>query len=348
MSPKPYSARAIGVSALLCSLLFTGCATDKAVSEQTKPLHDQISSLQQDLSSSNKAVLSETREQAASLIARQDSLEKQVAAMQADLQALQDKVKVQDEHARQSDQRLNEQTQSLNEQIKQTDKRVEDLDSATQGVTRQLAANGTRQEVDADALMALSKRVTQDEQLLKDQSKALSDQTGMVKDRLDADSVAQTNSETALDGRLTHVEQRLNDLSALVQEAMAEAAKEIFLANGKEAFTVTLTDDKVLYPQNDPRIAPGDVAKLEDLAQRLSKLGKEYHLDIQGHTDDLSTEDNNYHLGKARAEVVKRYLHDKLGISFNRMSSVSYGATKPLDPYGHNNRRIFIRVLILK
>jgi hypothetical protein len=30
------------------------------------------------------------------------------------------------------------------------------------------------------------------------------------------------------------------------------------------------------------------------------------------------------------------------------MSTISYGANKPLDPVGGNNRRIFIRVLVLK
>ena len=126
------------------------------------------------------------------------------------------------------------------------------------------------------------------------------------------------------------------------------AAKEIFLANGKEAFTVSLTDDKVLYPQNDPYLDPIDVAKLNQLAANLTKLDQEYHLDIQGHTANNSTEDNNYSLGKARAEVVKRHLHEKLGIPINRMSTISYGANKPLSESNGQNRRIFIRVLVLK
>jgi len=90
--------------------------------------------------------------------------------------------------------------------------------------------------------------------------------------------------------------------------------------------------------------------QLEDSMQaaNLTKLDQEYHLDIQGHTANNSTDDNNYSLGKARAEVVKRYLHEKLGISINRMSTISYGANKPLNDSNGQNRRIFIRVLVLK
>jgi outer membrane protein OmpA-like peptidoglycan-associated protein len=140
----------------------------------------------------------------------------------------------------------------------------------------------------------------------------------------------------------------LKSVSNLVQEALAASAKEIFLANGKEAFTVMLTEDKVLYPQNDPNLDPRDAAKLDELADKLVKLDQEYHLDIQGHTANTSTDDNNYSLGKARAEVAKRYLHEKKGISISRMSTISYGANKPLSPAGGSNRRIFIRVLVLK
>lgn len=151
----------------------------------------------------------------------------------------------------------------------------------------------------------------------------------------------------AADQRLGATEQRLKELNGLVQEAVAMAAKEIFLANGKEAYSATLTGDRVLYPLNDPALDSRDRAKLDELAAHLATLDQEYHLDIQGHTDDTSTEDNNYNLGKARAEVVRRYLHERQGIPINRMSTTSYGSSKPLDPMGNHNRRILVRVLVL-
>ena len=194
---------------------------------------------------------------------------------------------------------------------------------------------------------ALATKVGSLEKILSaasDQTRSNASQVATAQTRLDA----ATGADNALDTRLNLAEQRLNTLSGLVQEALALAAKDLFLANGKEAFTALLTNDKVIYPQNDPNLDPRDAAMLDELANRLGKLDQEYHLDIQGHTANNSTEDNNYNLGKARAEVVKRYLHEKKGISLSRMSAISYGANKPQQPAGGNNRRIFVRVLVLK
>lgn len=176
----------------------------------------------------------------------------------------------------------------------------------------------------------------------------LSNKTAQLAANLQVKQDAEAIASRALDARLNLVEQQLKTLSGLVQEALAASAKEIFLANGKEAFTVLLTEDKVLYPQNDPNLEPRDAAKLDDLADKLIKLDQEYHLDIQGHTANISSEDNNYALGKARAEVIKSYLHENKGISISRMSAISYGANKPASPAEGGNRRILIRVLVLK
>lgn len=178
----------------------------------------------------------------------------------------------------------------------------------------------------------------------------------------DARAVA---GERALAERLTRVEARLAELSGLPErtaqlerrlegvtassdEALALARQEQIRTHGKEAFTVLLTEDKTLYPLNSPELGNQDVAKLDDLAARLVGLGQEYHLEIQGHTDNIGTEDYNYALGMARAEVVKRYLHERRGIPLGQMSVISFGAASPVDRDSHRNRRILIRVLVLK
>lgn len=65
---------------------------------------------------------------------------------------------------------------------------------------------------------------------------------------------------------------------------------------------------------------------------------------IEGHCDERGTEEYNMALGQRRAEAVKSYLVS-LGISSNRLSTISYGEERPADP-GHNetawakNRRV--------
>lgn len=65
---------------------------------------------------------------------------------------------------------------------------------------------------------------------------------------------------------------------------------------------------------------------------------------IEGHCDERGTNAYNMALGERRAESVKAFLVN-LGISDTRMTTISYGEEKPIDP-GHNedawakNRRV--------
>jgi OmpA-OmpF porin, OOP family len=66
---------------------------------------------------------------------------------------------------------------------------------------------------------------------------------------------------------------------------------------------------------------------------------------IEGHTDNVGTADYNEKLSLRRAESVRQYLVDKLGISPARLKSVGYGFNKPIADNGTaegraKNRRI--------
>jgi len=69
---------------------------------------------------------------------------------------------------------------------------------------------------------------------------------------------------------------------------------------------------------------------------------------IEGHTDERGTPQYNIALGERRAESVRSFL-EGLGVAASRMSTVSYGEEKPVDP-GHNeaawakNRRAHIEI----
>lgn len=55
---------------------------------------------------------------------------------------------------------------------------------------------------------------------------------------------------------------------------------------------------------------------------------------IEGHCDERGTSEYNLALGERRANSAKQYLV-QLGISEDRISTISYGKERPLDP-GHN------------
>jgi peptidoglycan-associated lipoprotein len=79
------------------------------------------------------------------------------------------------------------------------------------------------------------------------------------------------------------------------------------------------------------------------------KKNPKMKIQIEGHCDERGTVEYNLALGERRANNTKRYLVS-LGISPNRITIISFGKERPLDP-GHNeeawakNRRAHIVVL---
>src|SRR5271154_2065163 len=77
-----------------------------------------------------------------------------------------------------------------------------------------------------------------------------------------------------------------------------------------------------------------DQHKLQALGQGL-KAHPTARIVIAGNTDEVGTEEYNLALGQRRAAVARSYLV-ALGISPERIETVSYGEERPADP-GHND-----------
>ena len=89
---------------------------------------------------------------------------------------------------------------------------------------------------------------------------------------------------------------------------------------------------------------------LDDLAGKVKGLDKGVYLEIEGHTDNIGSEDYNEHLGELRAEAVRNYLAEKAGIPLHVMNVISFGETKPVAANNTaegraKNRRVVVRVL---
>lgn len=72
---------------------------------------------------------------------------------------------------------------------------------------------------------------------------------------------------------------------------------------------------------------------LEKKAEFL-RAHSQYKVNIEGYCDERGTNEYNMALGERRAKAAMKYLN-ALGISANRMSTISYGEERPADP-GHN------------
>ena len=80
-------------------------------------------------------------------------------------------------------------------------------------------------------------------------------------------------------------------------------------------------------------IRPGDTEILKENAALLTKHPS-VKIQIEGHCDERGTIEYNLALGERRANSTKQYLIS-LGISSDRISTISYGEERPSDP-GHN------------
>jgi peptidoglycan-associated lipoprotein len=80
-------------------------------------------------------------------------------------------------------------------------------------------------------------------------------------------------------------------------------------------------------------IRPEDAAILKENAALLMKYPK-VKIQIEGHCDERGTAEYNLALGERRGNSARKYLVS-LGIPENRISTISYGKERPLDP-GHN------------
>jgi peptidoglycan-associated lipoprotein len=77
-------------------------------------------------------------------------------------------------------------------------------------------------------------------------------------------------------------------------------------------------------------IRPGDAEILKENAALLLKHS-DVNIQIEGHCDERGTIEYNLALGERRANRTKMFLISQ-GISANRISIISYGEEKPLDP----------------
>jgi outer membrane protein OmpA-like peptidoglycan-associated protein len=144
-------------------------------------------------------------------------------------------------------------------------------------------------------------------------------------------------------------EQRLQQLDRTTKDAIARASEAGKLAQGKFNYAVVLSDDKAHFPVNGHELSDEAKQQLDDFVEKLKTDDKNVYIEIQGHTDSTGTPQHNMQLGQERADAVRLYLNQK-GVALNRMSTISYGETQPVDSNSSKegrskNRRVVIVVL---
>ncbi len=99
-----------------------------------------------------------------------------------------------------------------------------------------------------------------------------------------------------------------------------------------EVFESSLLKD-VRFDFDKYDIRPADAAALKENAALLKKYPK-VKIQVEGHCDERGTVEYNLALGERRANSTRNYLVS-IGVSPERVSTISYGKERPLDP-AHN------------
>ncbi|MCP9222182.1 peptidoglycan-associated lipoprotein Pal [Erythrobacter sp. LQ02-29] len=117
----------------------------------------------------------------------------------------------------------------------------------------------------------------------------------------------------------------------------------------QDHFVNAVRGQNVIYFDTDNyTIDSADAAALQTQAQYLAAYPN-LTVTIEGHADERGTRDYNIALGERRANAAKNYLVS-LGVSANRIGTVSYGEERPValgsspDAWAKNRRAVTVVV----
>ena len=119
---------------------------------------------------------------------------------------------------------------------------------------------------------------------------------------------------------------------------------------GKETvkFLASGVPDRIFFATNKSSLTTASRATLRKQANYLRK-NKSLNVTIEGHADERGTREYNLALGERRANAAKDYLMT-YGISGKRISVISYGKEKPVNPastplaWSQNRRSVTVKV----
>jgi outer membrane protein OmpA-like peptidoglycan-associated protein len=159
-----------------------------------------------------------------------------------------------------------------------------------------------------------------------------------------------------VDQKATQIDQKADRAGLWAKDASMTANNALAKAEAVDHASKKLLFEVVLS-ENDGNFAFGHVDLPEPARQHIDQLIDQLKSDprgafieIEGHTDSTGSKVVNDYVGLARAESVKRYLHEKHGIPLHKMNVISYGKDQPIATNNTRegrarNRRVVIKIL---
>ena len=143
-------------------------------------------------------------------------------------------------------------------------------------------------------------------------------------------------------------------ITTLVLSACSTAKKssnvdgDVYTGKETVKFLASGVPDRVFFATNKSSLTTAARETLRKQATYLRK-NKSLNVTIEGHADERGTREYNLALGERRANAAKDYLMT-YGISGKRISVISYGKEKPVNPastplaWSQNRRSVTVKV----
>jgi peptidoglycan-associated lipoprotein len=158
-----------------------------------------------------------------------------------------------------------------------------------------------------------------------------------VVDTSAADAAKKRAAEEAADAAKKRAAEEAAAKKRAEEEAAAAAAKKRAEAEAAQKLLQdqinAFESEKIYFDYDKADLKPESQTTLENKAKFLN-ANPSYSLRIEGNCDERGTNEYNLALGERRADAAKNFL-SSLGISANRITTISYGEEKPVDP-AHN------------
>lgn len=114
--------------------------------------------------------------------------------------------------------------------------------------------------------------------------------------------------------------------------ARVDAIRSRYDAQTTEQGETRLTvPDAVLFALDSAELLPQGRQALDEIAEVIG-FHEEAPVAIHGHTDSLGSDAYNQGLSDRRAEAVRRYLVDHVGVDANRLTARGFGESQPAAP----------------
>ena len=164
----------------------------------------------------------------------------------------------------------------------------------------------------------------------------------IVTDGTTIEDQAKVEAEEAAAAKVLAEQERIKSQELQDQMAKEQALKEAKILAAKNRFS----NQNIHFEFDSAQLSSMAKQLIEEKAEWLG-ANSGVAVIVEGHCDERGTTDYNIALGERRAIVVKNYLVN-LGISGSRLTTVSFGEEKPLDPavneaaYRKNRRAQFV------